>query len=75
MDMSALLTSILVALIGAAYVAIAILALVQILRSSNELVLKAIWVAVVIIAPFLGSVAWFLFVRSRRQVLNDGRMK
>lgn len=73
--MSALLTSILVALIGAAYVAIAILALVQILRSPNELVFKAVWVAVVIFAPFLGSVAWFFFGRNRGQVLNDGRMR
>ncbi|PPG36479.1 MULTISPECIES: PLD nuclease N-terminal domain-containing protein [unclassified Rathayibacter] len=75
MDMSALLTSILVALIGAAYVAIAILALVQILRSPNELILKAMWVAVVIIAPFLGSVAWFFLGRNRGQTLNHGRMR
>lgn len=74
MDMSALLTSILVALIGAAYVAIAILALVQILRSPNELILKAMWVAVVIIAPFLGSVAWFFLGRNHGHRLSNGRM-
>lgn len=73
--MSALLGSAVVALLGAAYIATAILALVSILRSGQDVVLTVVWCAVVLITPLLGSLAWFAVGRRRPRVLPGDRLR
>jgi Phospholipase_D-nuclease N-terminal len=75
MDMSALLGSAVVALLGAAYIATAILALVSILRSGQDVVLTVVWCGVVLVAPLLGSLAWFAVGRRRARVLPGDRLR
>ncbi|WP_413466605.1 PLDc N-terminal domain-containing protein [Microcella sp.] len=51
----------------AAAIVISLIALVQILRSPATRGLEAaVWVAVVLFVPILGSVAWFIATAQRR---------
>lgn len=55
-----------------AFVVLFIASLVSIIASSQELGMKVVWVVLVLIAPFIGSVLWFLIGRghARRTVAN-----
>jgi hypothetical protein len=46
-------------LVAAGAVALWALALLQISRSMLDTTAKAIWVLIVVVAPFLGALAWF----------------
>ncbi|WP_240519615.1 PLD nuclease N-terminal domain-containing protein [Amycolatopsis antarctica] len=48
-----------------AYVVFVIAALVSILRSRVDGGMKLVWVILVFLAPFLGSVLWFVIGRKR----------
>ncbi|WP_150460364.1 PLDc N-terminal domain-containing protein [Nesterenkonia ebinurensis] len=62
MEIFAVLVS---ALIGLAYIAFAIAAILSILNSrSYTSGLKALWVLAVLAFPFLGSLVWFLVGRN-----------
>jgi membrane protein DedA with SNARE-associated domain len=74
MDIPLLTTSVLVALLGAAYVGVAILAVLQILRSDHDLLVRGLWTVAVVIAPFLGSLAWFLLGRPGGRAVTSGRL-
>ncbi len=59
-------TTVIVIVFFVAYLAVAVTALVQISRSQQiSETTRVLWVLVVIIAPFLGSIAWFLIGRNR----------
>ncbi|PPH33386.1 hypothetical protein C5C53_16390 [Rathayibacter sp. AY1E3] len=68
MDMSLLGTSVIAALCGAAYLGVAILAVAQVLRSGLDPLRKGVWTIAVVVAPFLGSMAWFLVGRPGARV-------
>ncbi|WP_223198546.1 PLD nuclease N-terminal domain-containing protein [Solihabitans fulvus] len=51
------------ALIGLSYVLLVVAALVSVLRSRLDGGMKAVWVLLVWLAPFVGSIAWFLVGR------------
>ncbi len=38
-----------------------IYAILQIVQSSKDTVIKAVWIAVVVLLPVLGVIAWYLF--------------
>lgn len=38
-----------------------IYAILKIVQSSKDILVKAIWIAVVILLPILGLIAWYLF--------------
>jgi hypothetical protein len=69
--MSALLSSIFVAVIGAAYVGFAILAILHILRSRHDPIIRGLWIIVVLVAPLLGSTAWFVSDTKQRRSMKD----
>jgi hypothetical protein len=46
-------------LVAAGAVALWAFALLQISRSSLDTTAKAVWVLIVVVAPFLGALAWF----------------
>ena len=53
---------VLVALLGIAYLALFIGALVSIMKSPNYTTgLKALWVLICFIMPFIGSLVWFIW--------------
>ncbi|KZX20420.1 PLDc N-terminal domain-containing protein [Rathayibacter tanaceti] len=74
MDGSSLATSLLVAVVGAAYVAFAILALTRIVGSTLDPLRTLAWVVAVVVAPFLGSLAWFTLGRPR-PVVSAARLR
>ena len=43
--------------------AIDIFAVLDILKSNKEMEKKILWIAIVILAPLLGAIAWYLFSR------------
>lgn len=55
-----------------AFVVLVIVSLVSIIASAQEFGMKLVWVVLVLIAPFIGSVLWFLIGRghARRTVAN-----
>jgi hypothetical protein len=38
-----------------------IYAILQIVQSSKDVVIKAVWIAVVVLLPVAGVIAWYLF--------------
>jgi len=58
-----------------AYVLLVLGALISIVGSPQDLGMKLVWVVFVFIAPFIGSLLWFLFGRgsARRTAAYGGR--
>ncbi|MFI5666294.1 PLD nuclease N-terminal domain-containing protein [Streptomyces sp. NPDC051704] len=48
-------------------------ALVSVLRSSHCNAAKILWLAIVLVAPFLGSLAWFVLGRRGTEVRTASR--
>jgi hypothetical protein len=51
-------------LLGLVHLALAILAIVEIAKSSKTTVLKVVWICVVLFAPCLGLIAYYFLGRS-----------
>lgn len=48
-------------LLGVVILVLDIYAIIKIVQSSSEVLTKAIWIAVVILLPVIGLIAWFFF--------------
>ena len=74
-DMAALLSGALVTVPLVAYVLLVLGALLSILGSPQTFGMKLVWIVFVFIAPFIGSLAWFLIGRgnSRRTTVHIHR--
>ncbi len=47
-------------IIGLLFLIVSIYAIVKIVRSSAETIMKVVWVLLVLVLPFIGLIAWYL---------------
>lgn len=67
MEISFLVSGLIVVIAVVAYLTLAILALTQIARTDfTDASTRVLWILVVLIAPFIGSIVWFAVGRPAR---------
>ena len=53
-------------ILGVIILILDIYAILKIVQSSSEVLTKAIWIAVVVLLPVIGLIAWFFFGPGRK---------